>query len=68
LRNNRTLTRIVETGFHLFVEESFPACPKYIQRKQPDLSGVTYRKVQDNSPFQDRVFKRMRDSVLLSQG
>jgi uncharacterized protein len=40
LRINGVLTRIDETGFHLSVEESFPACPKFIQRRQPSMASA----------------------------
>lgn len=54
LRINGVLTRIDETGFHLAVEESFPACPKYIQRRKLDLGGTAGRGAPNPSAFTDR--------------
>jgi len=38
LRVNGVVTWFNETGMHLSVEEAFPACPKYIQRREADLT------------------------------
>jgi hypothetical protein len=64
------LTRIDETGFHLSVEESFPACPKYIQRRQPDLSGAADCDAPDSLPFSDRqtVFELLKKADTLFVG
>ncbi len=49
LRINGVLTGIDLAGFHLAVEESFPACPKYIQRRQPELGGAAKRDTPKSS-------------------
>jgi hypothetical protein len=38
LRINGTITHVSDTALQLHVEESYPNCPKYIQKRHPTLS------------------------------
>ena len=58
LRINGTITRVSDTALQLHVEESYPNCPKYIQRRQvsPPLQGaeVTPQVAGQGNVLEDR--------------
>ena len=55
LRINGTITRISETSLHLHVEESYPNCPKYIQKRHLTLSATGFEETPFSSAHGDHL-------------